>query len=155
MKQITFVPNRCVGCEECVFACEKAYDGESRAFVEIVDGYFPYPLRCNHCGDAPCKAACPAGAITRTANGAVVVNQTRCIGCGTCVTVCPFGVPRLSEHTHKVVKCDQCDERVEAGEEPLCVNACPKAALVFVEADEPQRGRRQRVAEMVKASLGL
>jgi Fe-S-cluster-containing dehydrogenase component len=155
MKQITYVPNRCVGCEECVVSCEKAHDWETRAYVEIIDGYFPFPMRCNHCGDAPCKAACPAGAITRTGSGAVVVDQVKCIGCGTCITVCPFGVPRLSDRNHKAVKCDGCYERVEAGQEPVCVVSCPKLALAFVEADEPLRGRRQRVATLVKTSLGL
>lgn len=87
--------------------------------------------------------------------GHPVYDRDKCIGCGTCVAVCPFGVPRLSERNHKVIKCDQCDELVQAGEEPRCVTACPKGALLFVEADVPQQDRRQRVASMVKASLGL
>ncbi len=153
MKQIYYVPKRCIGCEECVFACAKVHDGESRAFVEVVDGYFPFPLRCNHCQDAPCKAACPSDAIYRTATGAVVVDIERCIGCGSCAVVCPFGVPALSERTRKVVKCDMCAERVSEGDDPVCVQACPKGALVFGEYQEPLRGRRQRLAAAVKASV--
>ena len=153
MKQIYLVPNRCMGCEECLVACEKAHDWETRGYVEVVDGYFPYPMRCNHCQDAPCKAVCPADAIKRSATGAVVVETTRCIGCGSCALVCPFGVPYVSDRSGKVVKCDMCDDRVSRGEDPICVAQCPKQALAFGEKSEPLADKRQRVARQVKAAL--
>lgn len=153
MKQVYLIPNRCMGCEECVVSCEKAHDWESRAFVEIVDGYFPFPMRCNHCQDAPCKAACPNDAIKHSSTGAVVVLMDRCIGCGTCSIVCPFGVPVVSSRTGKVVKCDLCDDRVARGERPICVDSCPKGALEFGERDEPLAGRRQQLAQQVKAAF--
>ena len=150
MKRVHFVPNRCIGCEECVVACEKAHDWQSRGYVEVVDGYFPIPMRCFHCEDAPCKAACPTGAIHRNELGAVVVDEEMCIGCGTCAEVCPFGVPHLSDTTGKIIKCDLCSERVAEGEEPVCVAACPKKALEFVEADDPLSAKRQRMARHIK-----
>jgi Fe-S-cluster-containing dehydrogenase component len=142
-----------MGCEECLVACEKAHDWESRAFVEFVDGYFPFPMRCNHCQDAPCAEACPREAIKRSATGAVVADQTKCIGCGACSVVCPFGVPRVSSRTGKVVKCDMCDDRVVRGEKPLCVETCPKGALEFGESEDLLAGRRQRLARQVKVAL--
>ena len=153
MKQISLVPNRCMGCEECLVACEKVHDWESRAYVEMVDGYFPFPMRCNHCQDAPCKAACPTDAIKRSATGAVIVDMERCIGCGSCAVVCPFGVPYVSAKSGKIVKCDMCDERVAAGNDPVCVSACPKQALAFGEDSAPSIPRRQRLARQVKAAL--
>ena len=153
MKKIYFVPNRCVGCEECVVACEKVHDWESRNFVEMADGYFPFPMRCNHCEDAPCKAICPTEAIFRTEMGAVVVNTEKCIGCGSCVMVCPFGILRLSDHTGKVVKCDMCTDKIEKGEEPICVAQCPKDAIMFGEIDEPLVNRRKSMAKQVKTAL--
>jgi Fe-S-cluster-containing dehydrogenase component len=156
MKQVYLIPHRCMGCEECLVSCEKAHDWETRAYVEIVDGYFPFPMRCNHCQDPPCMAACPRDAIKRSAAGAVVVDPDRCIGCGTCVIVCPFGVPYVSARTGKVVKCDLCDDRVTAGDRPICVESCPKGALEFGELDEPLAMRRQRLARHIKgASLAL
>jgi Fe-S-cluster-containing dehydrogenase component len=142
-----------MGCEECVVACAKAHGWESRAYVEVVGGYFPFPMRCNHCATAPCKAVCPAEAINRTATGMVVVDADKCIGCGTCVVVCPFGVPRISQRVHKVVKCDGCEELVAAGEVPVCVAACPKGALEFGDYAEPLRDRRLRRASHVKRAL--
>ena len=153
MKQIYFVPNRCIGCEECVVACEKAHGWESRAFVEIVDGYFPIPMRCNHCEDAPCKAACPTEAIRRNEFGAVVVNEDRCIGCGTCATVCPFGVPQVSAKTGKIIKCDMCTDKLAQDEDPVCVSSCPKEALKFIDRDEPLQDRRQRMARYMKVAV--
>jgi Fe-S-cluster-containing dehydrogenase component len=155
VKRIYYVPNRCVGCEECVVACGKTHGGESRAFVEIVDGYFPFPMRCHHCADAPCRAACPTGAIATTESGMVVVDPNTCIGCGTCAVVCPFGIPRLSPTTHKIVKCDGCDEVVLAGGVPQCVAACPKGALQYGEETEALAGRRLRLASHIKAALSF
>jgi len=153
MKRVHFVPNRCIGCEECVIACEKAHDWQSRAYVEVVGGYFPIPMRCFHCEDAPCKDACPTGAIHRNELGAVVVDEEMCIGCGTCAEVCPFGVPHLSETTGKIIKCDLCSEKVAEGEEPACVAACPKTALEFVERNDPLEAKRQRTAQRLKEAI--
>lgn len=150
MKQIYLLPNRCLGCEECMVACEKVHDWESRTYVEIVDGYFPFPLRCNHCQDAPCQRACPTNSIRMSVTGALVVTEETCIGCGTCVLVCPFGVPYVSTRTGKVVKCDLCDERVQAGSEPVCVTSCPKQALQFGESREVLSNRRQSLAKQAK-----
>ena len=98
-------------------------------------------------------AACPKDAIKRSASGAVVVDTALCIGCGTCSLVCPFGVPRVSARTGKVVKCDLCDDRVTRGERPICVESCPKGALRFGEVDEPLAMRRQRLARQLKGAL--
>jgi formate dehydrogenase iron-sulfur subunit len=51
-----------------------------------------------HCADPGCLKACPApGAIIQYANGIVDFHQENCIGCGYCVTGCPFNVPRISK----------------------------------------------------------
>lgn len=153
MKRIHFVPNRCIGCEECVVACQKAHNWHSRAFVEIVDGYFPVPMRCAHCDDAPCKAACPTEAIKRNEFGAVVVDENKCIGCGTCAEVCPFGVPVIDNITGKMIKCDLCPDKLGNDEDPVCVQSCPKKALEFVEQDEPMSNRRQHMARHIKDAV--
>ena len=51
-----------------------------------------------HCDDPGCLKACPApGAIVQYANGIVDFHQENCIGCGYCVTGCPFNIPRISQ----------------------------------------------------------
>ena len=57
---------------------------------------------CMHCADPGCLKACPApGAIIQYANGIVDFHQENCIGCGYCVTGCPFNVPRISKKDSK------------------------------------------------------
>ncbi|WP_251279468.1 4Fe-4S dicluster domain-containing protein, partial [Enterobacter hormaechei] len=56
---------------------------------------------CMHCSDPGCLKACPSpGAIIQYANGIVDFQEENCIGCGYCVTGCPFDVPRISKKDH-------------------------------------------------------
>jgi putative methanogenesis marker 16 metalloprotein len=45
------------------------------------------PDLCRGCGECAALAACPAGAISRTADGSVI-DRERCFNCGTCLTTC-------------------------------------------------------------------
>ena len=85
-----------------------------------------------HCAEPGCLAACPSpGAIVKYANGIVDFNQDKCIGCGYCITGCPFDIPRISQKDHKAYKCTLCSDRVAVGLEPACVKTCPTGAIVF------------------------
>jgi Fe-S-cluster-containing dehydrogenase component len=155
MKGIYFVENRCVGCEECVVRCQKAHDGEPRGYVTVAAGFFPFPLQCRQCQEAPCKTVCPSEALQRNEHGSIEADTDKCIGCGTCATVCPFGIIRLSPVTGKVLKCDMCADRLADGLEPACVEACPKNAIAYGEIEDTQQTRRQKLAAYVKSSLGF
>jgi formate dehydrogenase iron-sulfur subunit len=83
-----------------------------------------------HCEDPGCLKACPApGAIIKYANGIVDFHQENCIGCGYCVTGCPFNVPRISKKDSKAYKCTLCSDRVAVGLEPACVKVCPTGSI--------------------------
>src|SRR5947199_10502353 len=85
-----------------------------------------------HCEDPGCLRACPApGAIVQYSNGIVDFVQENCIGCQFCVTGCPFDAPKISPSTGKVYKCTLCSDRLGAGLEPACANACPTNAISF------------------------
>jgi Fe-S-cluster-containing dehydrogenase component len=114
---------------------------------------FAVPLQCRHCEDAPCIAVCPTAAIQRTeADGPVLIDAERCIGCKYCMAVCPFGVIALSNDGKVVVKCDLCFERTKAGREPACVEACPTKALKLVNEKELTEGKRRLAAQELVAS---
>lgn len=85
---------------------------------------------CRHCEHAPCLANCPSGAIERRPGGQVVINASACIGCRTCIDVCPYDVPRYDPVSNTAKKCIGCYDRVESGRQQVCVSACPAGALV-------------------------
>jgi len=77
-----------------------------------------------HCADPGCLKACPApGAIVQYSNGIVDFHEENCIGCGYCITGCPFNIPRISKRDHKAYKCTLCSDRVAVGLEPACIKA--------------------------------
>lgn len=138
--------NRCIGCNACQMACKDGHDLELGMFfrraatLEYLHGQGQlciahYSGSCNHCQDPACVANCPTGAMHRQSDGTVAVDAGRCIGCGTCTWVCPYGAPKLSHKTGRSMKCDACIERRQAGKEPLCVDACLTHCLRFVDLD--------------------
>ena len=155
----------CVGCGACAVACMDQNDiypekGQPafRRIYRIEGGEFPdagiqyISAACVHCEDSPCVIGCPTGAVTRDdRTGAIVVNETLCIGCHSCALACPFGVPRYDQDD-KMRKCNLCIERVEAGLEPACVRVCPTGALKFESANTIQAAKESKfVGNMVNA----
>ncbi len=138
----------CMGCRLCEIHCLvehsrskkiiKAYKEEfpralPRMIVEQV-GPLSFALPCRHCEEAPCIAACITAAMYRDKKtGAVICDEGRCVGCWSCIMVCPFGVILRDTKERKVVtKCDLCPDR----DVPICVLACPNEALVYGEAEK-------------------
>ena len=104
---------------------------------------------CMHCADPGCLKACPSpGAIVKYTNGIVDFIEENCIGCGNCVTGCPFDVPRLSQKDSKVYKCTLCSDRVTVGLEPACVKACPTGAIHFGSKDDMKAYAGERIADL-------
>jgi carbon-monoxide dehydrogenase iron sulfur subunit len=144
MKRIYIKAEVCIGCRLCEVYCQlqqaqsrdlvKAFKRESppalpRLRVEE-RGSVSFSVRCQQCDEAPCVQACLTGALTRDPVSSLVkVDEKRCIGCWTCLLVCPLGALRQDSGQKKVLKCDLCQ-----GEEiPVCVAACPNEALVVSE----------------------
>lgn len=88
-------PSLCIGCNTCMAACAQVHEAEGlvnhpRLMVVRDDHDRTAPVLCRQCEDAPCARVCPVNAITLT-DGAVVLNESTCIGCKLCGLVCPFG----------------------------------------------------------------
>jgi formate dehydrogenase beta subunit len=116
------------------------------------DGTMMWLMRkdqCMHCADPGCLAACPAdGAIVQYTNGIVDFQQDKCIGCGYCITGCPFDVPKLNPSTKKVHKCTLCADRVSQGLEPACIKACPTGCLHFGSKDDMKDLAEKRARQL-------
>ena len=87
-------------------------------------------IACNHCTDPACVANCPTNAMAKDPEtGIVTSDHDVCIGCKTCVGVCPYGAPSLDQEAGYVIKCDMCWSELTIGRKPVCVAACPMRAL--------------------------
>ena len=102
--------------------------------------------QCMHCEDPGCLAACPAdSAIVQYANGIVDFQEAHCIGCGYCVTGCPFNIPNRLE-AHKVFQRTLCNDRVSQGLETRCIKTCPTAAAFRNKIRNEVTGRNACIA---------
>jgi carbon-monoxide dehydrogenase iron sulfur subunit len=140
-KEIFVRTDKCAGCQTCKIACAVEHSRSkslvaamletplprSRVYVEGLSGDLKIPILCRHCEDAPCINACISGAISRSERNTVVTNSDKCIGCWTCVMVCPYGVIGRDKVEAKAYRCDRCPDL----DTPACVSACPTEALVF------------------------
>lgn len=106
------------------------------------------PVQCQHCEDAPCIEVCPSGALYREGDeGPVLTAPDKCIGCKSCVVVCPFGAVSWSRGDGTVIKCDLCNDLIEVGEDPHCVTACPTGARSVVSLEDLTRTKQREAAE--------
>lgn len=104
------------------------------------------PLNCMHCVDPPCVRNCPARAIEKTKEGAVVIVRDKCIGCGYCAAGCPFDVPRRGGDG-KFYKCTFCVDRIQNGLKPACVEVCPAGVFTFGKFEEIRELARKEAAK--------
>jgi nitrate reductase beta subunit len=87
--------------------------------------HFYLPRICNHCLNAGCVAACPAGAIyKRGEDGIVLVNQDKCRAWRMCISGCPYKKVYYNWGTGKSEKCILCFPRLETGQAPACFHSC-------------------------------
>jgi formate dehydrogenase iron-sulfur subunit len=103
---------------------------------------------CKHCTHAACLDVCPTGSLFRTEFGTVVVQEDICNGCGYCVPACPYGVIDQRKDDGRAWKCTLCYDRLGAGMEPACAQACPTKSIQFGELDELRARADARLADL-------
>jgi len=81
----------------------------------------------------------------------VLFRRELCIGCSSCVLVCPFGAIRRADGG-VMAKCSLCWDRLAEGKEPACVEACPTEARKLVEANVVAEDKLRKTA-LTMASL--
>lgn len=189
-KAILFDSSKCMACRGCQVACKSWW--ELSAVVTKSQGTYENPPNlsaetwnkirfteighngdtrwlftrqsCMHCTEAVCVWVCPTYARQYNELGYVTIDQERCIGCGRCVTYCPFQVPMLGGYDvspritvelgiprNITYNCIFCPDRIEDGLTPACVKTCPPKALSFGEREDMVRQGRARV-DVLKAT---
>ncbi len=171
---------KCIGCEECVYACKESnqekYPAPEKPFPKMVPKRVPVqdwsdkqdvshrltpynwifiqeaiatidgqeieltiPRRCMHCVNPPCVKLCPWGAARQEENGLSRIDSDLCMGGSKCNKVCPWKIPQRQTGVGLYLdilpslagngvmyKCDRCYRKIENGESPACIEACPE-----------------------------
>ncbi len=135
----------CIGCRLCEVHClvehsrskdpVQAFNKENpRAMARVhveEQGALSFAVGCLHCEEPLCAYSCLTGAIRKLEDGRVMLDESKCIGCWTCVLACPYGAVTMDRKRKVAVKCDLCPDR----DTPACVENCPNQALLVIEED--------------------
>jgi formate dehydrogenase iron-sulfur subunit len=164
---VLYDSTKCVGCRECEKACNEKWGLPYNERIAAEEKLSAHKLttikthanerysrrKCMHCQDPACASVCPVGAFTKTKQGPVVYDASKCMGCRYCMTACPFGVPTYewTSRTPRVRKCDGCIDRIVAGKPTVCTEACPVEATVTGDRDALLAEARKRLAETPEA----
>jgi molybdopterin-containing oxidoreductase family iron-sulfur binding subunit len=172
------------GCNDCVTACNKenglsggtsATDSQWIRKIEIKDissgRELSLPMMCQHCEHPPCVDVCPTAASFKRADGIVLVDRHRCIGCRYCMMACPYKArsfvheplhdqnPDVPRGKGTVESCTLCVHRIDQGMQPACTEACPNKAILFGDLNDPNSEIAKKVHSVasvqVRAELQL
>ena len=122
--------NRCVGCQLCMLACSNrlGYAGLTKSAIRVmtpggVERGFTV-IVCRACRDPPCARVCPEEALKARPGGGILLDLSKCIGCGHCVEACDIGAIRLDPETSKAIICVYCG---------YCADFCPHGVIALEE----------------------
>ena len=179
---------RCTAsCEVCVTACQRENGlGPARRSTDAQwirkltvtskagGQQRQVPAMCQHCAEPPCVDVCPTGASFRRADGIVLVDRHRCIGCRYCMMACPYHArsfvheplsgqkPEVPRGKGTVEACSLCVHRLDRGGTPACVEACVAeghGAMLFGDLNDPESAIAKRLSEVsatrMRADLGV
>ncbi|MEW8974410.1 MAG: ferredoxin-like protein [Tissierellaceae bacterium] len=141
---------KCTGCQRCEINCTIVNDGCTSSHISRVkvtrnlmnhnghgtyqDDWVYFPDTCRQCEDPLCGNACPEEAIYADDRGVKIIDESKCVGCGTCVEACPWHMPTVNPETKKASKCILCG---------ACIQGCVTGALSMVPWDEVTAAAQQ------------
>jgi len=140
---------------------------QEHEFLDERVKHLPFLALCNHCEKPACVRACPTKATFKRADGIVLMDFHRCIGCRFCMAACPYGSrsfnfrdprPFIAETNPKfptrmrgvVEKCNFCAERLAVGKLPACVEVS-NGAMICGDLDDPD----SKVRKLLKSNFTI
>lgn len=166
------------GCNDCVTACNKENglsggtaptDSQWIRKVDLKDissGHeLSLPMMCQHCAEPPCVDVCPTAASFKRADGIVLVDRHRCIGCRYCMMACPYKArsfvhepltdqnPDVPRGKGTVESCTLCVQRIDKGQQPACAEACKNKAILFGNLNDANSEIAKKVRSVVSVQV--
>ncbi len=161
MKKFHMIVNveRCEDCNACLLSCKdehwnNTFPGyavsqpkhgqkwisiarKERGSGSLTDVFY-LPKACQHCEEAPCVKHSD-GAITKRADGIVLIDPVKAKGSKHLVGACPYGVIFWNDELNVAQKCTMCAHLLDdKWKEPRCVQACPTEALKIVAMEDAE-----------------
>ena len=142
MKKIYVNEEWCLGCHLCEYYCAFANSGKDNMVAALKDAKINpriqveegvdvcFAVNCRHCTDPLCVKSCITGALSKK-DGLIEIDTDKCVGCYTCVLVCPYGAVMPNDDGHAIQKCELCTKNSVGT--PNCVAHCPNNAIVYEE----------------------
>ncbi|MDX2145492.1 MAG: 4Fe-4S dicluster domain-containing protein [Rhodospirillaceae bacterium] len=128
---------------------------KERGTYPIAEAHF-MPVMCNHCDDAPCMKAAKNGAITKRADGIVIIDPEKSKGQKAIVEACPYGAVFWNEEK-QIPQAWIFDAHLldQGWTKPRVEQSCPTAAFrsLKVEDADMQRIKSQEGLEVLKPEL--
>jgi tetrathionate reductase subunit B len=166
----------CNGCHNCQVACKDEHVANDwtpiakpqpdtgqfwNKVINLERGTVPkvqvtyHHTICQHCQEAPCIAACKAGAIYRRPDGIVIIDPEKCRGNQLCLEACPYeNVIYFNDDLNIAQKCTFCAHLIDRGwSETRCSDACPTGAFTFGDEEDPVIAAKIAAAEVLKPEL--
>jgi len=131
----------CLGCHLCEYHCAFANSGmkdmakalkgiQINPRIQIEESHgISFAVSCRHCEEPLCVKGCITGAM-KIVDGLITVDRSKCVGCYTCVLLCPYGAVMPSDDG-AIQKCELCTKNLCG--QPACVTGCPNKAIVYEE----------------------
>ncbi len=169
---------RCDNCRNCFLAAKDEHIGndfpgyaaaqppqghnwigierKERGSYPLVEAHF-MPVMCNHCDDAPCMKAAKNGAVTKRADGIVIIDPEKSKGQKAIVDACPYGAVSWNEEK-QIPQAWIFDAHLldQGWTKTRAEQCCPTDVFrsVKVEDQEMQRIRQQEGLEILQPELG-
>lgn len=123
----------------------------TKARIKVIDKPkegMSVPLLCMQCSEPACVTICPFNAISKNSEtGAMIIDQTRCVGCKLCMIACPYGAIRIDPEKGSMLLCDLCDG------DPACVKICRVKALEWVPKNKADAILKASVAGKIMETM--
>ena len=170
-RAFVFDQNKCLSCNACTIACKdwnqvnpgpvrwrmaKTYETDAEPM------FFPLAMGCCHCAKPACVESCASGAFVKRDDGIVYLDRNKCKDIKACTVVCPFNKPQIADDDqepdrlkgwqvrHPVQKCNFCADRIDKGQDPVCVESCPTFAIEMGDYETLITKYRARGKEIVQ-----